>query len=48
MEVRTHKREETAQEGLGKGQMLGTASALVRLGVKEEEEMEDKVEVGLE
>lgn len=34
--------------GLGEGQVPGTASALVGLGMKEEKEMEDKVEVGLE
>lgn len=49
VEVRAHKREETGhRKAWGKGHVLGKASALVKLSMIEEEEMEDKVEVGLE
>ena len=37
-----------AGEGQEEGQVLGTANAFVRLGVREEKEMGDKAKGGLE
>lgn len=37
-----------AGEGPEEGQVLGTANALVRLGMMEKKEMGDKAELGLE
>lgn len=49
MEVRECKRKETEQVKAWRGTIAGKASALVKLGVREEEEMKDKAEeVGLE
>lgn len=49
VEVRSRKREETEQVKAWRGTRARKASALVKLGVREEEEMKDKAdEVGLE
>lgn len=42
------KEKKRSREGLEEGQVQGTASALVRLGMREEEQMQDKAEMGLE
>ena len=43
-----HGGKNRAGEGLEEGQVLGTANALVRLGMMEKKEMGDKAELGLE